>query len=401
MSEPSSASPDAATPPALTRPRRVGPPTPRVALLLVTGGIILAVLASGREALSPFVVGLLLVYLLDPPVEQLSRLRVPRWLAVLLVYVVAVVIVIETLGLMLTPLVAQLSDFIADLPRLSRAFDEQVRRISEIYRGLHLPPELRQVIDRAVVDMAARATRFDPAVLLPVFGSLAGFVSSMFGYMIVPVWVFYLLKDRPGLTQAFDRSLPPEWRADVWAVIRIVERVFAQWVRGQVVLGLSVGIATYIGLSVLSALVDPALGRFALLLAIVAGLFELLPIVGPILSAIPAVAIGLTVSPQALVAVFLLYFLIQQVENNFLVPKIQGDAVRLHPSAVMFALVLGGTIGGLLGAILALPITAAARDVYAHLFRRMSAPGAGPADASGLALAADDQAHPDPEATDA
>jgi predicted PurR-regulated permease PerM len=104
----------------------------------------------------------------------------------------------------------------------------------------------------------------------------------------------------------------------------------------------------------------------------VAGLLELLPIIGPIIAAIPAVLLAATAGLEATVAALLLYVLIQQVENNVLVPKIQGDAVDLHPSAVMLALIVGGAIGGLLGAILALPVTAAGRDVFRYLFRRVS-----------------------------
>jgi predicted PurR-regulated permease PerM len=190
--------------------------------------------------------------------------------------------------------------------------------------------------------------------------------------VIIPVWVFYLLKDRPQLTEAFDRSLPAEWRTDIWNVIRIIERVFGQWVRGQLILGVSVGVATFLGLMLLGTAIDPIFSRFALLLSIVAGLLELLPIIGPIIAAVPAILLAATAGPQQAVAALVLYTAVQQIENNILVPKIQGDAVELHPSAVMFALVMGGAIYGLLGAILALPITAAGRDVYRYLFRRLS-----------------------------
>jgi predicted PurR-regulated permease PerM len=155
-------------------------------------------------------------------------------------------------------------------------------------------------------------------------------------------------------------------------VLRIVERVFGRWLRGQLFLGLVVGAATFLGLLLLGRLVDPRFLQFAVLLAVVAGLFELLPIIGPILSAVPAILVALTISQEAALAVVALYIVIQQVENNVLVPKIQGDAIDLHPSIVIFALVIGGAIGGLLGAIFSLPITAAARDVYRYLFRRLS-----------------------------
>jgi predicted PurR-regulated permease PerM len=237
---------------------------------------------------------------------------------------------------------------------------------------------LREAIDHWVAELE-RGGGIDPTVLLPVVNVTAGLASGIFGYLIIPVWVFYLLKDRPQLTRAFDRALPAEWRADVWQVIWIVERVFGQWVRGQLVLGVSVGIATFAGLMLLGATVDPIFSRFALLLSILAGVLELLPIIGPIIAAIPAILLAATAGPQQALAALILYTVVQQLENNILVPKIQGDAVELHPSAVMFALVMGGAIYGLLGAILALPITAAGRDVYKYLFRRSSeAPPMGP-----------------------
>jgi predicted PurR-regulated permease PerM len=153
-----------------------------------------------------------------------------------------------------------------------------------------------------------------------------------------------------------------------------VGRVFGSWIRGQVLLGLAVGLATFVGLLVLGALVDPIFSRFAVLLAVIAGLFELLPIIGPIIAAVPAILLAATAGVEAAGAALLLYLGIQQLENNLLVPKIQGEATDLHPSAVMLALVVGGAVGGLLGAILALPIAAAARDVYRHLFHRLSTP---------------------------
>jgi predicted PurR-regulated permease PerM len=353
--------------------RRVRPPTPRVALLLVAAVVLALVLYQGREALSPFIVGLLLVYLLHPAVERLSKLGIPRWIAVLLVYVVVVVVLAQAVSITIRPLVEQVRTFTADLPALLGQADA-------FYRSLDLPPAARDAIDEWIAGLS-QGDGIDPGIFLPVVNLTAGFVSGIFGYLIIPVWAFYLLKDRPQLTEAFNRSLPATWRDDVWAVIRTVERVFGQWVRGQLFLGVTVGVATFIGLEILNVAVDPIFGRFALLLAVIAGVLELLPIIGPIIAAIPAVLLAATAGPQAALAALLLYLLVQQVENNLLVPKIQGDAVELHPSAVMFSLVVGGAIAGLLGAILALPVAAAGRNVFRYLFRRLSeveAPEPGP-----------------------
>ena len=154
------------------------------------------------------------------------------------------------------------------------------------------------------------------------------------------------------------RRAPTTWRFDIWAVVRIVERVFGQWVRGQLILGLAAGVATFIGLGELGVVVNPVFGRYAVLLSVIAGILELVPIIGPIISAVPAVLLAATAGIESVIAAFMLYMIIQQVENNFLVPKIQGDAVELHPAPVIVAIIIGGALAGLIGAILALPMTA-------------------------------------------
>ena len=347
---------------------RLRAPTPRVGLVIAAAAVVGALLYLGREAVSPFIVGLLLVYLLNPLVERIARRGVPRWISVLVVYVLTTLVLVQAISFLIRPLIEQIRTFASDLPSI-------LSQAQEMYRGLDLPPTLREVVDAWIAGVgqgSGEGGGFDPSVLLPVVNLTAGFISGIFGYIIIPVWAFYLLKDRPQLAGAFDRTLPDGWRRDIWEIVRIVDRVFGQWIRGQLFLGVTVGVATFVGLLILNFAVDPVFGRFALLLAVSAGVLELLPIIGPIIAAVPAVLLALTAGPQAAVAALLLYLLVQQIENNVLVPKIQGDAVELHPSAVMFSLVVGGAIAGLLGAILALPVTAAGRDVYRYLFHRLS-----------------------------
>ena len=362
--------------------RRLPPMSPRVALLGVAALILGIVLYAGRGALGPFIVGLLLIYLVAPPIERLARIGLPRPVAILLVYLLVGFLIVEGLNLMLRPLADQVRQFVEELPGLVDQLRAQIDHLGAVYRGLELPPALRDALDQWVAKLTAGEIGFDPGVLLPVLGATTGFVTTLLAFLIIPVWAFYLLKDQPALMRTFDASIPAEWRQDIDAIIGIVDRVFGSWIRGQVLLGVVVGLATFIGLLALNAYVDPIFGKFSVLLAVIAGLLELLPIIGPILAAIPAVLIAATAGVEAATAAFLLYLGIQQLENYFLVPKIQGDATNLHPSIVMLALILGGTIGGLLGAIMALPVTATARDIYRYLFARLSVPVDGPPDPS-------------------
>jgi predicted PurR-regulated permease PerM len=340
----------------------------------VIGAAIVAgvILFAAGSAIRPFVVGLLLAYLLDPLVERFARRGVPRWLAVLLVFAIVVGTVVLALAIAIPPLVRQIATFTDELPAILQSIQYQLDHLTELYDRLGLPSELRSAADTIVAAALDAVHHLDISFLRPLIDSAASFITSIFGYLILPAWLFFLLKDRPGLQTALDRSLPRSWRPDTWAIAGIVHEVFGKWIRGQLLLGAVVGLASFVGLSVLGFVVDPIFGRFAVLLAIIAGLGELIPIIGPIISAVPAVLLGLTAGAGPALAALLLYLGIQLVENNFLVPKIQSDAIDLHPSVVITALVIGGAIFGLLGAILALPVTAAFRDVFKYVFRRAS-----------------------------
>ena len=353
---------------------RFAPLSPRVAVLVAAFAIIGLVLWMARDSVRPFILGLLFVYLLDPPVRWLARHGLRRSLAILLVYVVAIVAFVGFLALTLTPLLNELLRFIADFPKLADQLDVQLQRLGEIYAHLQIPLAIREWIDGLIAGFGQGGSAGAPdlSFLLPLLTGAGSLIGALFAYFILPFWVFYLLKDKTSMVASFDESLPRAWRFDTWAVIKIVEHDFGSWVRGQIFLGFAVGIATFVGLTVLSQLIDPIFGHYAILLSVIAGLLELVPIIGPILSAIPAVLLAATAGPAAVIAALLLYLLIQQVENTVLVPKIQGNATSLHPAIVVFAIIIGGSLAGLIGAILALPVTAAFRDIVRYLFRRLS-----------------------------
>ncbi len=361
---------------------RLQAPTPRVALLIGAVIVVAVLFYMARSALGPFVVGLALIYVLDPAVERLSRLRIAgrrirRGLAVLIIYIVATTVLLWGLSILIGPLVRQLGTFVTDLPGFLATVDTW-------YRGLALPDWLRGAIDGAVAGIGDAAGGLDVGALIPFVRSIGGVLATFFGYLIIPVWAFYLLKDRPSLTASVDHAIPPTWRRDAWACVGIINRVFSRWLRAQIFLGLVVGFATFIGLEILGFTVDRRFAEFAILLGVIAGILELLPIIGPILSMIPTLVIALTLADpaRAVIAVVILYLIVQQLENNVLVPVVQGDAIDLHPSVVILALIVGGSIAGFMGAVFALPLTAAGRDVYRYAFRRLSAddPNVPPAD---------------------
>jgi predicted PurR-regulated permease PerM len=351
----------------------------RAALVVATAALVAVVLLLAFDSVRPFVLGIVLVYLLAPLVERLAAAGIPRSLAVLLTFVAVIAIIVALAMLALSPLIRQIQSFVEDLPHIAR--DAQ-GALADFYVGLNLAPDVRAYVDSVIAAGARGVGGIDAgAIVRPVVGSVFSLVGTLTAYLILPAWLFFLLKDRLRLADALERALPREWRGDVFAIFAMTSRVFGNWIRGQLALGVVVGVASFVGLEILSVIVDPVFGRYAILLALIAGILELVPFIGPIIAAVPALLIGITAGPQGFFAALLLYLLIQQVENNVLVPKIQGTAVELHPSAVMLALVVGAAMAGILGAIVSLPITAAGRDIFRYLFRRVSDPPASVPDA--------------------
>ena len=150
----------------------------------------------------------------------------------------------------------------------------------------------------------------------------------------------------------------------------IVPSIRSQGQSRQLLVGVAIFLATVIGLTILTLAGFEEFGRFTLILALIAGVLEWFPFIGPIIAAVPAILIGLTIGFPAAVAAALLYALIQQLENNILVPKVLGDAIELHPAVMILSLVVGGALFGIGGAILAAPVVAASRDLYRYGFHR-------------------------------
>jgi predicted PurR-regulated permease PerM len=184
--------------------------------------------------------------------------------------------------------------------------------------------------------------------------------------LIVPIWLFYLLNDVTQGHLFIDQMLHPRLRADFWNVWDIVNQVLSDYVRGQLILSAAVGVMVGVGLVILELLGFHV--GFILLLAIFAAAMELVPIVGPWLGAIPGVLLASFISPTTALAVVAVYVVVQQIENNILIPRIIGQSIGIHPAILMVVLIAMGYSFGLFGIILAAPLSAISRDlfIYAH-----------------------------------
>jgi len=357
----------------------------RVYLTLVVAGVLLAALYLARRALTPFFLGAFLAYLVAPAVDWICA-RLPgrmlqgrswRGLVVLLVYLVVTTSLVIALAFLITPIVQELGILLQRLPelgsRIYAAAPDTVRTWLDQY-NLAIPASIRQAIENYLQNLIPSALSLIEQGVATTLGLAFSTLSFVLGLVVVPLWMFYVLRDQSDLTSAFYSLLPARLREDARNVLALADSVLGAYLRGQVLLCLSVGAMTAVGLSLMR--ID-----FALLLSVIAGLFEVVPVLGPFLGAIPALLVTLATSPSHFLLVALLAFGVQQIENVFLVPQIHGTSVHLHPAAVMVVLVVGSEIAGVLGVILCVPLTAVFRDVVSYLYLRLAEVPASPGEA--------------------
>ena len=324
---------------------------------VLTTALAIAVLAGlyvARDALLVIYICGLLATGLGPLVHRIEHAaapgtaRLPRWLAILLIYI-TIIGVLTLIGLaVVPPLIDQARDLWSRLPDL-------------LSRGQQFLVERGWLDHRLTLQEAVRSAPAGPGQAV---GTVAGAVTSVFATLLalltILILTFYLLVESDSLFAAFVRLFPRPDRPRVQdAALKISTKVSA-WLSGQLMLGGTIGLSAAVGLYLLGV-------PYFYVLALLAAFGELVPVVGPIFSAVPAVLVALTVSPQTALFTLIFFLLQQQVENHLLVPKVMERQVGVSAVFVIVALLIGGSVLGIVGAILAVPSAAIVQVVVSEL----------------------------------
>jgi predicted PurR-regulated permease PerM len=344
----------------------------RMLLWLGLGVLVAWVLWAASNVLLPYVLGLVLAYLLFPVVNWLSRhmpQRLRTWglarpLAIVITYLVVIAIVAGVVAFIVPIVVDQVEVLIDNWPDLTASVEDLWERGLGWYTET-LPQEWKATIEGNLRNLLDEVVTAVQSGVVATVRTISGTVGFIIGLVVIPFWLFYILHDESRVKEGVLHVLPQQMRPDVRCMARLIDDVLSAYIRGQLLLVLFVG-----GMATLSMFIIGV--PFAVVLGIVAGMFEVLPYVGPILGAIPAVLVALLSDPISAVWVAVSFFAIQQVENLILVPRIAGESVKLHPAVVMVVLVMGNELGGFLGMLLAVPVTAIVRDVFKYLYLRLA-----------------------------
>jgi predicted PurR-regulated permease PerM len=276
--------------------------------------------------------------------------RFPRWVAILVLYLVMIGTVTAIGFMVVPPLVEQAQQLWTAAPSMLERGQAFL-----IDKGLlRAPVQWRDVVEQAPVGGGTEAVG-------TVFGAIVGVLGGLFGLFTILILTFYLLVESEGLHQAFLRLFPVRDRNRVADVSREITIKVSAWLGGQLLLGTIIGITSALGLWLLGV-------PYFYVLALLSAIGELIPVVGPILAAIPAVAVASTVSLQKALLVVAFFVVQQQFENHVLVPKVMQRQVGISPVVVILALLVGGQLLGILGAILAVPTAAILQVVVSELW---------------------------------
>lgn len=348
-----------------------------VAALIVVIGVIAWVV---RVIWPPLILAGAIVFLLNPVVTRLHDRHIPRVLGTALSYL-GVAAIITLAVVLVAPLATeQYDDLAAEWPELRQDLEDSIDDLSERSEEDNWPIQIptyaefeEQLSGDSAVDANGdgdisaeeRQDRFAEQLatarelLLRVFH--VGII-----FVLAPIIAFYLLVDLPHIRTSARALVPERARGDVMVVSRRLSHAIGGYFRGQLAVAIVVGTMASIGMLIIDL-------PFWLIVGMVAGLFNMIPLIGPWVGAVPGVIIALTTGGglSKAIAVAVVMAIVQQIDNHFISPIVMQRAVKLHPAVVMLALLAGGTLGGFFGLLLAVPATAVLKIVVGHAWRHL------------------------------
>ncbi len=334
--------------------------------LVFLGGLTLVALAFAvaiRGILGPFILGSLLALAMNPAVNAAERRRIPRALAVLVLYGAIAAVIGVGIFYLFPLLQQQFTSLVAQGPAIAAYLQDLAER-QHVVSVLGVPVDLRQAYQETVRNL--------PGVLA---GQLHSVVENLFMLLnwvlqalLMLLVAFFLVKDAHAIRRFFEELVPQSYREDARMLAREIHRMLGAYLRGQLVVCTLVGLVTAVALWLVGV-------PYSLALGLVAGITAFIPFVGPIIGVLPAIAVAAFVSQSTgkVVLVLVVYFVISNIIYNFISPKVFGDAVHLSPLLIIFAFIAGGYLGGILGLFIAVPVAAIVRILFLYLHDRVYA----------------------------
>jgi predicted PurR-regulated permease PerM len=324
-----------------------------------------------RSALLPFIIGLVLAYILLPVIRRAesklpvikNHYKLRRTSMIVGIYIAFLVLTGLFLFFTFVSVRPAITQLVSNSTNYYNSTYDQVIQISEKITDPILnqfPPDVHTRMDKYIHDTGLNALNSLTKNIGSGTSSLPiSAVSTFFGLAVMPVFLFYMLKDWEKLKLSLYSGLPGWARLHTQQMLRIIDQVLGRFIRAQLTLGALVGTTTLIVLLILQV-------PFAWVLGPLAGLLEMVPTFGPWISSIAAILVTIATAPEKILWVAAVYGAVQLIENLFVIPRIQGGFLRIHPAISILLLVLGSYVAGLWGVLLILPLTATVKELFLY-----------------------------------
>lgn len=307
----------------------------KVILKVIFAVLVLAFLWLIRDIIILLVLSIILASAIEPLVDYLKLKRIPRPVSVLAVYLVVIGLVVLVVSLIIPPVAVEFANLQNNLPQLSQVLEVKLPLMKLLFGNFDLGNIIRQSF--SLVGDGSLFSR-----TLVVF-------NGVFSVITMLVISFYLVAEQRGMKNFISALVPMKHQDMTVNLIAKIQTKMGLWVLGQLILSMFIFAFTFIGLTILGV-------KYALFLALLAGLLEIIPYLGPIISAIPAIFFALVQSPTLVIGVIILYILVQKTEGYILVPKIMERTIGTSPLVVLVALLVGFKLAGVLGLLVAVPL---------------------------------------------
>jgi len=313
-----------------------------------------------RGILFPFVLAIIIAYILNPAVELLEHYRFSRSAALSVVYLVGILLVFVAFVYGIPVIVRELNNLAGDLPELAVRIQEFFARVYEKFRRIPLPSGITEVVNDNVTNLENILVNG----IRSTVDTILGFFSQLGSILLAPILAFYLLKDWDFFGRKIQTIFPVSYVGEFFSLWEDVDRVLMGFIRGHLFVAVIVGVLTGLGLSLVGM-------DYVVLLSVISAVTDLIPYFGPIIGAVPAVTLAFLQSESMALRVLLVMIVVQQIESNLITPAVLGDSVGLHPVAIVFALLAGGALFGVVGLLLAVPAAGIARIIIGHVYSNL------------------------------
>jgi predicted PurR-regulated permease PerM len=332
-----------------------------------------AIAKAAGKVLVIFIIAGLIALILNPVVAFLSRGRLPRGLAVLLVYLAFFLVVAGIALLLANPISNQVTRFSNDIPHITKEANKNLASFQHTLNqnGIHV--HFIKQGKTALQTLGEKATKGAGSIISFSGGVLSEIVSALFDLVLIFVLSVYMLLYGERIGALVRRVMPKGNGTPGDDYPSLVQNAVARYVGGQLAFSLIMGLTTGLALYILGLVgIFPAGKHYAAVFGIFYGFMELIPYIGPILGAIPAILVALFTDPISALWVTLTFVGLQQLEGHVVAPQIFGHTLRINPLLVIFALLLGLQVHGIIGALIALPILAVLRETVVYLHRHVT-----------------------------